>query len=787
MADKSSPTKRRLKNTLNTSTLNPGLRPPIGSVAMAEFAEKAYLHYSMYVILDRALPNIGDGLKPVQRRIVYAMSDLGLTATAKFKKSARTVGDVLGKFHPHGDTACYEAMVLMAQPFSYRYPLIDGQGNWGSQDDPKSFAAMRYTESRLTRYAQLLLDELDQGTSDWVANFDGTLEEPKILPARLPNVLLNGGSGIAVGMATDIPPHNMREVVSACIRLLEQPNTTLEQICEHIKGPDFPTEAEIITTPAEILEIYRSGNGTIRQRAAYRALSEEIVITALPYQVSGAKIQEQIAAQMIRKKLPMVSDLRDESDHENPVHLVIEMRSARIDAEALMQHLFATTDLEKAIRVNLNMIGLDGRPKVFDLRSLLAQWLDYRITTVKRRLQFRYDKVFDRLHILEGLLIAYLNLDEVIRIIRASDHPKAELIKHFNLSEIQANAILDTKLRHLAKLEEMKIRGEQEDLAILQKYLQGLLKSRAKLENLVRDELIRDAEDYGDARRSPITARMAARAMDQNALIPVEPITVILSQKGWIRAAKGHEIDVEKLNYKAGDHFLCAVKGKTNELLIALDGIGRTYALAAMSLPSARSFGEPLSSICNIAAPLCGLMMGQSCAEYLLATNAGYGFVANLSDLNTRNKAGKATLRVPAIAAADADVDAANKIEILSPQPVIDFKHDRIAVITNTGRLLIFSLCELVKLAKGKGVKLINVPSAKFKSGEESVIDLTTFSDRQSLRVYSGKRYLNLKQSDFANYVGSRGQRGKFLPRGFRQVQSIVAIPHANSANATVK
>ncbi len=733
---------------------------------MSEFAEKAYLQYSMYVILDRALPNIGDGLKPVQRRIVYAMSDLGLHATAKFKKSARAVGDVLGKFHPHGDSACYEAMVLMAQSFSYRYPLIDGQGNWGSQDDPKSFAAMRYTESRLTRYAQLLLEELGQGTTNWSPNFDGTLDEPKLLPARLPNVLLNGASGIAVGMATDIPPHNMREVVTACVRLLEEPRTTLEQVCEHIQGPDFPTEAEIISTREEILDIYRTGNGALRQRAAWQTEGGDIVITALPHQVSGSKILEQIASQMLAKKLPMVSDLRDESDHENPTRLVIEPRSNRVDSDALMQHLFATTDLERSYRVNMNMIGLDGRPRVFDLLSLLAQWLDFRISTVKRRLQFRYDKVMDRLHILEGLLVAFLNLDEVIRIIRFEDKPRDELIRVFTLSEIQADAILDTRLRHLARLEEMKIQNEQEELEKERKNLEALLKSRVRLRKLVRDELLADAEEYGDSRRSPIIERTAAKALDHNALVPAEPISVILTRKGWIRAAKGHDVDAGKLNYKSGDKFLCSVQGKTNGSLLAIDSNGRTYSLPAHSLPSARGFGEPLSSTCNPkpGATFQGLMMGNEHSEYLLATSAGYGFVARLGELATRNRAGKSTLRV------------ADGVEVLIPVAVADFDDDWLAVITSVGRLLIFTVGELTRLSRGKGIKLINIPAASFKSGEESVIDMVVFGEGESLRIYSGKRYLNLKPVDFDNYVGSRAQRGKFLPRGFRQVNSIEKI-----------
>ncbi|MEM7195794.1 MAG: DNA topoisomerase IV subunit A [Pseudomonadota bacterium] len=735
-------------------------------LSLAEFTEKAYLDYSMYVILDRALPNIADGLKPVQRRIVYAMSDLGLHAAAKYKKSARTVGDVLGKFHPHGDSACYEAMVLMAQSFSYRYPLIDGQGNWGSQDDPKSFAAMRYTESRLTRYAQLLLEELTQGTTDWAPNFDGTLREPKLLPARLPNVLLNGGSGIAVGMATDIPPHNLREVVSACIRLLEAPKSSLAELCEHIKGPDFPTEGEIISSTQEIAELYASGNGSVRQRAAWMQEGSEVIITALPYQVSGSKVQEQIAAQMMAKKLPMVADLRDESDHENPTRLVIEPRSNRVDIEAMMNHLFATTDLERSYRVNLNMIGLDGRPRVFDLKSLLKEWIEYRLQTVTRRLQFRFDKVVERLHILEGLLVAFLNIDEVIRIIRTEDKPKPVLMKRFNITDVQAEAILELKLRHLAKLEEMKIRGEQEELEKERQWLDGVLNSKAKLKRLVRDEMIADAEEFGDARRSPIVEREAAKAIDQNALIPAEPVTVVLSVKGWVRAGKGHDLEPQQLSYKSGDKYLSAVQGKTNDILLAIDSTGRTYALTPHSLPSARGYGEPLSSQFNpkAGATFSGLMMGSSDHEFLLCTSAGYGFVAPLGEMVTRNKAGKTTLRVPDGAA------------VLVPRRVFDFEDDWIAVLTNVGRLLIFTVGELVQLSKGKGVKMMNVPSAKFKAGEEWVIDTAVFQEGDHLRVFSGKRYLNLKPADFDTYVGTRAQRGKFLPRGFRQVQAIETV-----------
>ncbi len=742
--------------------------PPIDleKLSIAKFTENAYLNYSMYVILDRALPSIADGLKPVQRRIVYAMSDLGLHSGAKFKKSARTVGDVLGKFHPHGDSACYEAMVLMAQPFSYRYPLIDGQGNWGSQDDPKSFAAMRYTESRMTRYAQLLLTELGQGTTDWLPNFDGTLEEPRLLPARLPNVLLNGGSGIAVGMATDIPPHNMREVVTACVRLLEEPKTSLDEICQHILGPDYPTEAELISSPEEIRQIYETGYGSLKLRAAWQKEGGEIVIHALPHQVSGSKVLEQIAAQMAAKKLPMVSDLRDESDHESPVRLVVEPRSNRVDMDALMDHLFVTTDLERSYRVNMNMISIDGRPRVFDLKLLLQEWLDYRLATVRRRLQFRFDKILEQLHILEGYLIAFLNIDEVIRIIRSEDKPKPVLMKRFKLSDVQAEAILELKLRKLAKLEEIKIRHEHDELEKEKTWLGKILKSRAKLKTLVRDELIADAEEYGDQRRSPLTKREAAKAMDHHDLVPAEPVTVILSAKGWVRAAKGHDLDPSQLSFKSGDRFLDAARGKTNDILLTIDSNGRSYSLAPHSLPSARSFGEPLGSMVNpqAGAHFCGLMIGREKTEYLLCTDAGYGFVCSVGELLTRNKSGKATIK------------AGNGVNVLIPQRVHDFDDDWIAVITSVGRLLIFTVGELTRLSKGKGVKLINVPSVKFKSGEEKVLDFAVFREGEVLRVTSGKRYLNLKPSDFDNYVGLRAQRGKFLPRGFRQVQTIQAI-----------
>ncbi|NOZ09463.1 MAG: DNA topoisomerase IV subunit A [Gammaproteobacteria bacterium] len=738
----------------------------IERLPLATFAEKAYLDYSMYVILDRALPHVGDGLKPVQRRIVYAMSELGLSAAAKFKKSARTIGDVLGKFHPHGDSACYEAMVLMAQSFSYRYPLVDGQGNWGSIDDPKSFAAMRYTEARLTRYAQSLLAELGQGTVDWGANFDGTLEEPHLLPARLPNVLLNGGSGIAVGMATDIPPHNVREVAAACIRLLEDQKTTVAQLCKHIKGPDYPTDAEIITPPQELREIYNSGNGSIRMRATWEKEDTDIIVTALPYQASGSKVMEQIAAQMQAKKLPLIEDLRDESDHENPTRLLIVPRSNRVDCEQLMAHLFATTDLERTYRVNMNMIGLNGRPRLFNLKDILLEWLKFRINTVRRRLQFRFDRVSERLHILDGLLAAFLNIDEVIRIIRKSDEPKPLLIKKFKLSDTQAEAILDLKLRHLAKLEEMKIRGEQEKLAKERDVLEKTLKSRLRLKKLVREEIGEAAEDFGDPRRSPIVVREVAKAIDQQSLIPSEPITVVMSEKGWVRAAKGHEADPRALNYKSGDAYAHATQGRSNQRLITLDSTGRAYAVAAHKLPSARSQGEPLSSMLSAppGASFAGIIMGADEDKVLLSTNAGYGFVATLADIYTKNKTGKTVLKVPKGA------------KVLPPQAVSDFDEDWVALVTNTGRFMVFMVGELPLLAKGKGVKMLNISTKKFSSREEYIAGVVVFSEGDRIMVYSGKRHLNMKPAEIDHYIGERALRGMLLPKGFRQVQGIEVV-----------
>ncbi|SDW39299.1 DNA topoisomerase IV subunit A [Marinobacter mobilis] len=736
-------------------------------VSLKEYTEKAYLDYSMYVILDRALPNVGDGLKPVQRRIVYAMSELGLKSTAKYKKSARTVGDVLGKFHPHGDSACYEAMVLMAQPFSYRYPLVDGQGNWGSPDDPKSFAAMRYTESRLTPFADVLLSELGQGTVDWVPNFDGTMDEPSILPARLPHVLLNGTTGIAVGMATDIPPHNVREVTAACIRLLDAPESTVAELCEHVKGPDFPTRAEIITPRHDLLKMYETGRGSLRMRARWINESGEIVVTDLPHQVSGNKVLEQIAQQMQAKKLPMVADLRDESDHENPTRLVIVPRSNRVDLEGLMAHLFASTDLERTYRVNVNVIGNDGRPGVKDLRTLLGEWLSYRRVTVRRRLQYRLDKVLSRLHILEGLLIAYLNIDEVIDIIRNEDKPKAELMARFGLSPDQAEAILELKLRHLAKLEEMKIRGEQDELAQERDELQSILGSEERLRDLIKSELQADAETYGDDRRSPIVERDEARAFSEADLVSNDPVTVVLSEKGWVRAAKGHDIDPEGLSYKSGDKFALAARGRNSQPAIFLDSTGRAYALMAHSFPSARGQGEPLTGRINpiSGATFAGLLMGEPGQKVLLVTDGGYGFVTSLGDMISKNRNGKAVVSVP-------------KGAYIMPPVLVpaESASQYLAAISNEGRMLVFPLSELPELSKGKGNKIISIPSARVMNREEFVVATAVFSDQDYLEIRAGKRKMGLKFSDLEHYLGERGRRGHKLPRGLQRVDGIEVV-----------
>jgi len=732
--------------------------------SLRTFTEQAYLNYSMYVIMDRALPHIADGLKPVQRRIIYAMSELGLSALAKYKKSARTVGDVLGKYHPHGDSACYEAMVIMAQPFSYRYPLVDGQGNWGAPDDPKSFAAMRYTEARLSRFSELLLTELEQGTVEWAPNFDGTMKEPQMLPARLPHILLNGITGIAVGMATDIPPHNLTEVAQACVALLDKPDATVAELMQYIQGPDYPTAAEIITPRAEIQKIYEHGRGSIKTRAVYQIEDGEIVITALPHQASGARIIEQIAGQMQAKKLPMVSDLRDESDHENPTRLVIVPRSNRVDLEQVMQHLFASTDLEKSYRVNLNMLGLDQRPQVKNLLTILTEWLTFRRQTVRRRLQFRLDKILNRLHILDGLLIAYLNIDEVIHIIRHEDEPKPALMARFGLSEIQADAILDLKLRHLARLEEMKIRGEQDELHKEREQLEGLLASERKLGNLLKKEIIADAEKYGDARRSPLVERADAKPLMEKELIPSEPMTVVLSEMGWVRAAKGFDVDVSGLSYKAGDKYLSSAQGRSNQPVVFLTSTGRTYSLDTHTLPSARGQGEPLTGrfTLNTGEQARGVLMAADDDRFLMGSDAGYGFVCTFNDLVSRNKNGKALLTLP------------DGSQVLPPQPVVGEIAELVClVISSDGRMLLFPMDTLPQLSKGKGNKMIGISSAKLATREEFVAHIAILHREQSVTLYAGKRKLTLKPSDLALYQGERGRRGAKLPRGLQRVDRV--------------
>ncbi|QIJ03321.1 DNA topoisomerase IV subunit A [Shewanella chilikensis] len=735
----------------------------VEQMPLRRFTEEAYLNYSMYVIMDRALPHIGDGLKPVQRRIVYAMSELGLSAAAKYKKSARTVGDVLGKYHPHGDSACYEAMVLMAQPFTYRYPLVDGQGNWGAPDDPKSFAAMRYTEARLSKFSEVLLSELGQGTVDWGVNFDGTLKEPLVLPARLPHILLNGITGIAVGMATDIPPHNARELASACIELLDNPKADLPRLMEFVPGPDYPTAAEIITPSAEIAKVYESGRGSIKARAVYTVENGEVVITALPHQASSSKILEQLAAQMQAKKLPMVTDLRDESDHESPVRLVIVPRSNRVDIEQMMAHLFATTDLEKSYRVNLNVLGLDGRPQVKGLKQLLSEWLEFRIHTVRRRLEFRLDKVLARLHILEALMIAFLNIDEVIEIIRFHDEPKAELMRRFGLTDKQAEAILELKLRHLAKLEEMKIRGEQDELEAEREKLQLLLSSERRLKTLIKKELQADAETYGDDRRSPLVVRSESRALSEQELVPTEPVTVVLSEKGWVRCAKGHDIDAAGLSYKAGDSFLCAAAGRSNQQSVFIDSAGRAFATDTHTLPSARSQGEPITTRFNLAPgeSMEHVLLGDDDNCFLLASDAGYGFICAFKDMVSRNKAGKALLTLPANAKA------------LTPRKLDKSRPSSILAITNEGRMLMFSMEALPQLAKGKGNKIIGIPSERAKNREELVTHLYLVPEGANVTLWAGKRKLTLKSSDLEHYRGERGRRGAKLPRGLQRVDSV--------------
>ncbi|BEI24227.1 DNA topoisomerase IV subunit A [Vibrio fluvialis] len=735
----------------------------VEQLPLRKFTEDAYLNYSMYVIMDRALPYIGDGLKPVQRRIIYAMSELGLSASAKYKKSARTVGDVLGKYHPHGDLACYEAMVLMAQPFSYRYPLVDGQGNWGAPDDPKSFAAMRYTEAKLSKFAEVLLSELGQGTVDWQPNFDGTMKEPKMLPARLPHILLNGVTGIAVGMATDIPPHNVREVADATIHLIDNPQAGLSDLMQYVKGPDYPTEAEIISPQVELEKVYRTGRGSVKMRAVWHKEGADVVITALPHQVSGAKLLEQIANQMRAKKLPMVEDLRDESDHENPTRIVIVPRSNRVDCDLLMNHLFASTDLERSYRVNLNMIGLDNRPQVKGLVSILSEWIQFRRETVRSRLQHRLDKVLARLHILEGLLIAYLNIDEVIEIIRTEDDPKAVLMARFGITDIQADAILDTKLRHLAKLEEMKIRGEQSELEKERQKLEELLGSERRLNTLLKKEIKADAETYGDDRRSPLVEREEAKALTERDLMPSEMITVVLSEKGWIRHAKGHDVDCEGLNYKAGDNYLAHACGKSNQQAVFLGSDGRSYSLESHTLPSARGQGEPITGRLNVAegTSIRQVVMGEEDQLWLVGSDAGYGFVCKGTDLLSKNRSGKALVNLP------------DNAEVMTPQAVNDLQSDEILAITNQGRMLLFPIKDLPQLGKGKGNKIINIPAAKAKSREEVVSHLLALPKDVSVTLYAGKRKLGLKPSDLDNFRGERGRRGALLPRGLQRVTRI--------------
>ena len=733
--------------------------------ALKDYTEQAYLDYSMYVILDRALPQIGDGLKPVQRRIIYAMSELGLSASSKPKKSARTVGDVIGKFHPHGDSACYEAMVLMAQDFSYRYPIVIGQGNWGSTDDPKSFAAMRYTESRLAPYAKSLLQELGQGTVEWSPNFDGTLKEPVVLPARLPNLLLNGTAGIAVGMSTDVPPHNLNEVASALVHLIDNPKASIANLMKHIKGPDFPTGGELVSSAADIREIYETGSGTLRQRASYKMEGSDIVITSLPHQISGAKLQEQIAAQMRAKKLPQVDDLRDESDHEERTRLIISKKRG-VDIDQLMSHLFSTTSLERTVRVNMNIIGLDGRPRLFNLLEILKEWLKFRKETVTNRLQHRLQIVNDRLHILDGLLVAYLSIDEVIAIIRQEDEPKSVLMKRFELSDIQAEAILNLRLRNLAKLEEMKIRGEQDELNEERGVIEKILNSSARMKTLIKKEILVDAQAYGDDRRTLIVEREAAQALDETQLVVSEPVTVVLSQAGYARAAKGHEIDPATLNYRSGDVFLASAQGRSNQQAMFIDSTGRVYSVIAGTLPSARGQGEPLSSRFKPpdGAAFCGAMIGPLEQKYLLASDAGYGFITSLGDLVSRNKAGKAILKV-----------APNGRAVV-PSPVPADTECLIAAVSSIGRLLLFEMEELPELAKGKGNKLINIPGPKYKSGEETMVAATVVPEEGSLQVYTGSRMMTIKWNDLDDYYGDRALRGSMLPKGWRKVERLDGV-----------
>ena len=743
----------------------------IEQMPLRTFTERAYLNYSMYVIMDRALPFIGDGLKPVQRRIVYAMSELGLNATAKYKKSARTVGDVLGKFHPHGDSACYEAMVLMAQPFSYRYPLVDGQGNWGAPDDPKSFAAMRYTESRLSKISEILLSELGQGTVDYQPNFDGTLAEPQYLPARLPHILLNGTTGIAVGMATDIPPHNINEIADAAVMLLDNPKAGLNDVLEIVQGPDFPTEAEIISPKSEIRKIYEQGRGSIKMRATWKKEDGEIIISALPHQSSPSKVIAQIAEQMTAKKLPMLEDIRDEADHENPIRIVLVPRSNRVDTDALMAHLFATTDLEKSYRVNMNMIGLDHKPAVKGLLEILNEWLAFRRTTVTRRLQYRLDKVLSRLHILEGLMIAFLNIDEVIDIIRHEDDPKAELMARFNLSDEQADAILNLRLRHLAKLEENQLKAEQDELEKERLNLEAILGSERRLNTLIKKEIQEDTKKYASPRMSQLVEREEAKMISESDMTPAEPVTVILSEMGWVRCAKGHDIDPKSLSYKAGDNYRAHACGKSNQAVVFIDSTGRSYALDPLSLPSARSQGEPLTGKLNLpaGATIEYVVMASEQQELLMASDAGYGFICKFEDLIARNKAGKALISLP------------ENAKVLEPK-ILPNATALLIALTSAGRMLIFPAKDLPVLSKGKGNKIVTIPAANAKDRSELLIKLLLISGQASLEFHSGKRKLTLKPEDLQKFRAERGRKGSTLPRGLHtNVEIVVIEPQHNT------
>ena len=743
----------------------------IEQMPLRTFTERAYLNYSMYVIMDRALPFIGDGLKPVQRRIVYAMSELGLNATAKYKKSARTVGDVLGKFHPHGDSACYEAMVLMAQPFSYRYPLVDGQGNWGAPDDPKSFAAMRYTESRLSKISEILLSELGQGTVDYQPNFDGTLAEPQYLPARLPHILLNGTTGIAVGMATDIPPHNINEIADAAVMLLDNPKAGLDDVLEIVQGPDFPTEAEIISPKSEIRKIYEQGRGSIKMRATWKKEDGEIIISALPHQSSPSKVIAQIAEQMTAKKLPMLEDIRDEADHENPIRIVLVPRSNRVDTDALMAHLFATTDLEKSYRVNMNMIGLDHKPAVKGLLEILNEWLAFRRTTVTRRLQYRLDKVLSRLHILEGLMIAFLNIDEVIEIIRHEDDPKAELMARFNLSDEQADAILNLRLRHLAKLEENQLKAEQDELEKERLNLEAILGSERRLNTLIKKEIQEDAKKYASPRMSQLVEREEAKMISESDMTPAEPVTVILSEMGWVRCAKGHDIDPKSLSYKAGDNYRAHACGKSNQAVVFIDSTGRSYALDPLSLPSARSQGEPLTGKLNLpaGATIEYVVMASEQQELLMASDAGYGFICKFEDLIARNKAGKALISLP------------ENAKVMEPKTLANATA-LVVAMTSAGRMLIFPVKDLPALSKGKGNKIVTIPAANAKERSELLVRLLLISDQASLEFHSGKRKIVLKPEDLQKFRAERGRKGSTLPRGLHtNVEIVVIEPQHNT------